>query len=306
MIDQNYLITAEGGVAGSTPRHGGEAARLASMLPADNHVHSEWSYDTDERASMLAACARAVELGVPSVAFTEHVDAERWEPGDGLDGRDLAWQPWDRMRPLDVAGYLAGIAECRDRFDGLRILTGIEAGEPHLFRSTASLVLASAHFDRVLGSLHLLPLDGELVEGGSAMRRHGAHRAGEMMRLYLGELARLVEGSDVFEVLAHLDYPRRYWPQHLEPYREQDYEEEYRYVLRSLAASGRVLEINTASPLSSVELMRWWRDVGGRAVSFGSDAHVPWRVGDRFELAMDVVEAAGFSAGAGPFEYWTR
>ena len=276
------------------------------MLPADNHVHSEWSYDTDEHASMLAACARAVELGVPAVAFTEHVDAERWVPGDGLDTRGLAWQPWERMRPLDVEGYLASIAECRDRFADLRILTGIEAGEPHLFRSTAVQVLAGGHFDRVLGSLHLLPLDGELLEGGNAMRRYGAQRADEMMRLYLGELVRLVEGSDVFEVLAHLDYPRRHWPQHLAPYREQDYEQEYRAALRPLAASGRVLEINTASPLASVDLLRWWRDEGGRAVSFGSDAHVPWRVGDRFALAMDVVEAAGFSAGATPFDYWTR
>jgi histidinol-phosphatase (PHP family) len=276
------------------------------MLPADNHVHSQWSYDTDERASMLAACARAVELGVPSVAFTEHVDAERWEPGDGLASRELAWHPWERMHPLDVDGYLAGIAECRDRFAGLRILTGIEAGEPHLFRSTAAQVLTGAHFDRVLGSLHLLPLDGELIEGGRAMRQQGAHRADEMMRLYLGELVRLVEGSDLFEVLAHLDYPRRYWPQQVEPYRERHFEEEYRCVLRSLAASGRVLEVNTASPLASVELLQWWRDVGGRAVSFGSDAHLPWRVGDSFELAMDVVEAAGFSAGATPFDYWTR
>jgi histidinol-phosphatase (PHP family) len=276
------------------------------VLPADNHVHSQWSYDTDERPSMVAACARAVELGVPSVAFTEHVDAHSPQPGDGIHHRDLTWHRWSGRRPLDVAGYLASIAQCRDRFADLRILAGIEAGEPHLFGSVSAQVLATGRFDRVLGSLHLLPLDGHLIEGGQAMLLHGAQRADEMMRCYLGELVALVQGSDVFEVLAHLDYPRRYWPEDAAPFREKDFEQEYRYALHALAGSGRVLEINTASPLASVDLLRWWREEGGRAVSFGSDAHVPWRVGDRFELARDVVEAAGFSAGASPFDYWTR
>jgi len=54
----------------------------------------------------------------------------------------------------------------------------------------------------------------------------------------------------------------------------------------------------------SAELLRWWREAGGTAVSFGSDAHQPWRVGDRFKLAVDVVEAAGFRAGRDRFDFW--
>ena len=122
--------------------------------------------------------------------------------------------------------------------------------------------------------------------------------AAEVMRRYLAELVRLVEGSADFQVLAHLDFPRRMWPQAAGPYEELAFETEYRAVLRALAASDRVLEVNTKSPLVSAELLRWWREAGGRAVSFGSDAHQPWRVGDKFKLAVDVVEAAGFAPGA--------
>ena len=43
------------------------------MLPPDDHVHSEWSWDT-LTGNMERTCARAVEIGLPSVAFTEHVD----------------------------------------------------------------------------------------------------------------------------------------------------------------------------------------------------------------------------------------
>ena len=82
------------------------------------------------------------------------------------------------------------------------------------------------------------------------------------MRRYFAEVVAMIEGSDLFEVLAHLDYPRRYWPEAAGRYQESDFEEEYRAVLRALASSGRVLELNTASPLVSVGLLRWWREEG--------------------------------------------
>ena len=40
-----------------------------SPLPPDNHVHSQFSYDRKPQSSMLEACARAVELGIPAPAF---------------------------------------------------------------------------------------------------------------------------------------------------------------------------------------------------------------------------------------------
>jgi histidinol phosphatase-like PHP family hydrolase len=42
-------------------------------LPPDGHVHSEWSWDAPN-GSMEKTCSRAVEMGLPAVAFTEHAD----------------------------------------------------------------------------------------------------------------------------------------------------------------------------------------------------------------------------------------
>ena len=61
----------------------------------------------------------------------------------------------------------------------------------------------------------------------------------------------MIESSAVFQVLAHVDFPRRYWPGGTHRFVEKDYEEEYRAVFRALARSGRALEINTSSPLAS-------------------------------------------------------
>lgn len=273
------------------------------MLPADNHVHSEWSFDTGAKASMDRACARAVELGVPAVAFTEHLEFTSWGAGDAGGDQDLKLGWWDRIRPLDVTGYLAAVADCRQRYPSLRIRTGVEAGEAHLFRASVAAVLAAGVFDRVLGSLHAIPLDGRLAGIGEAF---AVLDADTVMRRYLAELLRMVDGTDAFEVLAHIDYPSRYWPADAGPYDETVYEQPLRAVLRALAASGRVLEVNTRSPLASPRLLGWWRDEGGQAVSFGSDAHVPWLVGARFRTAVRVVEAAGFRPGRDLYDFWRR
>ena len=273
------------------------------MLPPDNHIHTEFSWDTRSRSSMVRACERALEVGLPAVAFTEHVDFIQWGPSDNpMNDVSEARAPGS-IQPLDVEAYVAAITECRERFPALRILSGIEAGEPHLFSGSVAALLAQAPFDRVLGSLHSLPRDGLLVGVGWFLNGETAY---DVVRDYCAELVRMIEASDVFEVLAHFDYPRRYWPRSAGLYEDAKVEGEYRAVFRTLAGSGRVLEINTASPLVSATAMCWWYDEGGGAVSFGSDAHTPNRVGDRFDLAVDVVEAAGFRPGRDRFDFWRR
>ncbi len=281
------------------------------MKPTDNHVHTRWSWDTASTSSMQLACARAVEIGLPGLAFTEHVDFTEWSQEDSVELANVQEQrptrigERPRVAPFDVEGYSADLARCRDEFLDLRILAGIEAGEPHLFPASVAAVLAAGNFERVLGSLHGIDVDGTLTGIDGAL--FAKLDANEVMCRYFDELLVLVGGSSVFNVLAHCDYPRRYWPAaRAGVFAESDFEEEYRAVFGSLAASGRALEINTRSPLASVALLRWWWEEGGDAVSFGSDAHQPYRVGEDFGLAVDVAEAAGFRPGRDRFDFWRR
>jgi len=252
---------------------------------------------------MEFACAHALTLGVPAVAFTEHVDFTRWMKGDAIANSGAILEYPAYTAPLDVEGYFNSLQRCRDMFPDLKILSGIEAGEAHLFAESLSVVLRSGHFDRILGSLHALNYEGRLVQVETL---YAFLDAAEVMRRYFTQLLSLITGSDVFAVLAHIDYPRRHWPSAAGPFDESLFEDEYRAVLRALASSGRVLEFNTLSPLASAKLIRWWHDSGGSAVSFGSDAHVPSRVGDRFGLAVTIVESAGFRPGDHPLDYWLR
>jgi histidinol-phosphatase (PHP family) len=162
-------------------------------------------------------------------------------------------------------------------------------------------VLHAGGFERVLGSLHSLPHGAAAAEPPELFRRRAA---ADVVRSYLVELAAMVEQTAVFEVLAHVDYPVRHWPTAAGPFAVAAFEDEFRHVLRNLAGSGRVLEVNTKGPMFS-ELVRWWRDEGGRAVTFGSDAHVPSGLGRRFGEAVAMVESYGFRAGRHPYDRWT-
>jgi len=277
------------------------------MLPADNHVHSEWSWDA-LNGSMERTCARAVDLGLPAIAFTEHLDHTAWTVAlDAVDENDYLASlaaPDGLLTPpeFNSSGYLEAIERCRERFPSLRILSGLEMGEPHWHAGAVAKVLGSGRFDRVLGSLHCLP-DGNGFAEPPGLFAHRA--AAEVVRQYLAEVANLVAGSDAFSVLAHIDYPVRSWPAEAGPFDPRAFEDEFRYALRVLAGSGRALEVNTAVPLCP-EVVRWWRDEGGQAITFGSDAHDPTALANGFAQAAAMVEAHGFRPGRHPYDFWTR
>ncbi|WP_433616176.1 PHP domain-containing protein [Dactylosporangium sp. CA-139114] len=278
------------------------------MLPADSHVHSEWSWDAP-LASMERTCGEAIRIGLPAVAFTEHLDHTVWPvavEGPYVNEHLTAVAAADGLLTppaFDVAGYLAAIERCRERFPDLRIMSGLELGEPHWHAAACADVLRAGRFDRVLGSLHCLPHgDGFAEPWGIYPHRPAA----EVMRRYLAGIVELVTGSAAFTVLAHVDYAARFWPAEAAgPFDPAAFEEEFRAVLRATARSGRALEINTRLPMRPT-LLTWWHEEGGEAVSFGSDAHLPAAVGHGFAAAARMAEAHGFRPGRNPYDLWPR
>jgi histidinol-phosphatase (PHP family) len=277
------------------------------VLPADGHVHSEWSWDAPG-GSMERTCARALDMGLPAVAFTEHADYTAWTVLSGeLDDHEhlksfVTQEGSLAPPPLDGDGYLECVQRCRDQFPQLRIISGVELGEPHWHSGVAADLLKAGQFDRVLGSLHCLPFEKRFSEPPNLYRRRPA---AEVVRDYLAEIARLITGFDAFAVLAHIDYAVRSWPSQAGPFDPHAFEDEFRHALRVLADGGRALEVNTRGQVHRA-IIGWWRDEGGKAITFGSDAHDPTGLAHGFSEAVAVVEEAGFRPGRHPQDFWTR
>lgn len=245
-----------------------------AVLPPDSHVHSQWSWDA-LAGSMEGTCQRAVDIGPPAVAFTEHADFTPWslEPGGQIPGE------WHRLVSdgvltppvLDLDGYQDCLRRCRELFPGLRILSGVELSEPHRHRGRAAALLRDGSVDRVLAAVHSAPAGTGFTEVSDQFRDQAPAK---VLRGYLAETAALIRQFDAFEVLAHIDYPLRRWPRNARPCDPCEFQDEYRHVLRTLASAGKVLEVGTKVPLHPL-ILTWWRQEGGLAITFASDAHDP-------------------------------
>lgn len=279
-------------------------------LLADTHVHSEFSWDTGgpasaARGTMAATCGRAVAIGLPAVIFTEHLDFDGWRPPARIPPHQAALVGEDgvlRPPPLEVAGWLESIEACRHAFPDLTILTGVEFGQPHRFAAEAAALLDLDALDRVNGSLHTLDLGLGWAEPDVQFQEHPA---AEVMTAYLAEIPVMVADPGDWPVVTHLDYALRSWPTAAEgPFDPRRFEGGFRTAMRAIAASGRALEMNTRR--LGAWLPRWWAEEGSRAVSFGSDAHVPEALADGFPEATVLLEWCGFRPGRRPWDLWTR
>jgi hypothetical protein len=107
---------------------------------------------------MEAMCRRALKIGLPALAFTEHLDLTGWviDPEDLLDhlrppvGDNVLLIP----EPLDVAGYLESVWAVSTTVSGVAILSGVEFGQPHIDADKARQLVDLSALDRVNGSLH--------------------------------------------------------------------------------------------------------------------------------------------------------
>lgn len=283
------------------------------MLTGDGHVHTDWSWDTgvpSSNASMESMCRRAVQIGLPALALTEHLDVTDWD----IEAEDYP----ERLRPLidggklhppvlDAEGYLTSVERCRVVFPDLTILSGVELGQPHLEQDRVRQVINLDLLDRVNGSLHTIPVSDQ--PGAPRSEPYTLYRlwaAGDVVRAYLIELLRMIEAGGTFGVVSHVDYVIRGWPGEQEgPFDPSRFEAEYRQALRSIAQSGRALEVNLAGPLRPW-IVQWWREEGGRAITLGSDAHTTDRLAANFPEAMAMAEHFGFLPGHRPEDPWMR
>lgn len=281
-------------------------------LAADSHVHSEWSWDTGGPTShaagrMEATCARAQQIGVPALFFTEHVDLEdawRSPPEDLMEHQRhlVNADGYVDVPRLDVEGYLASIDRCRAMFPDLTILTGVELGQPHLRQQQAQEQIDLDRLDRVNGSLHTLAWGEDRAEPGTLFRVWPAE---EVITAYLEEMCRMVASGEAFPVVTHLDYAVRSWPlEQVGPFDPRRFEEPIRTTMRAIATSGRALEMNTRRLWSWMP--QWWSEEGGRAITLGSDAHTPADLASGFPETAAMVEHYGFTPGGRPQDLWTR
>lgn len=271
---------------------------------ADYHVHS--AYSDDSVYPMEQVVKDAIRLNLDELCFTEHVDY-----GVKPDWDHPATARFEDGHPVTNCPYPAYFDELdqmRDRYGKMiRIASGLEFGvQTHTIPKYDRLLAAyGSRMDFALLSIHQVNdvefWTGEFQEGRSQE---------EFTYAYYEELLHVVERYHGYSVLAHLDLIRRYDPTPGGPLPFAAVRDIVAEILRLVIADGHGIEVNTSGwryglgcPQPTAEVLRLYRDLGGRIVTIGSDSHKPEHLGAYLRLAKDLLLEFGFSE-AYTYERW--
>ncbi len=259
--------------------------RQARDLPLDAHLHTDLSPDSTVPVDEYAR--QAVERGIPEIAITDHVDFDPTAPA-------FAHSTFaQRERVVRDAA-----ARWADR--GVAIRFGVEVTWDRRWADDIAAWLRAHPHDFVIGSVHVYR------DSPYAADRVAAFVEGKDLAAVVAPYFEEVEAgarSGLFDAMGHIDFVKRYLAPHVTAADLATAPELYEPILEALVASGTTLEVNTSGLRQAAgelypnpAIVARFRELGGRAVSVGSDAHRPeafaWALDDGYAAAA----AAGFDA----------
>jgi len=162
------------------------------MRLADMHIHTTFS--PDGKSSMEEQCIKAIEIGIPIICFTDHVDFNSSEINVGRIINKASTN-------FDVSEYFYEVNRLRRIYNSIQILIGIEFSEPHLF-PTEFEDYSSMPFDYILGSIH--HCYGSVFPGAKNIEESKA------IDEYYNLMLKSIQTCE-FQAMAHIDFPRRYF-----------------------------------------------------------------------------------------------
>jgi len=267
----------------------------------DAHVHlqphGEQPRVDRERIQLYAETALA--NGLDGVVFTEHLFRFHeaydllqgwWDADPNPHMASAAAAYWRDHVNLSLSNYASLIEQAKS--EGLPVFLGMEMdwipGKAGVLRG----ILAPYAWDVVLGSVHWVGAFGfDEEENLDEWDRRDIDTVFAEYGQLIGELA----DSGLADVLAHPDVPKIFGhkPTSFRPLHDE--------IVAAAVRGGCALEINTNGLLKPVAelypspaLLRA-ANRAGIPVTLASDAHVPERLGQAFDLAVTAARDAGYT-----------
>ena len=257
-------------------------------LPADFHIHTHHSGDSD--APMDMVIESAIRKNISAICITEHMDM------------DYPYYP--EMEPdqftLDTASYYEEFKIMKEKYhDRIKLCFGVELGmQPHLVKINSEYI-SKWPFDFVIGSNHIAhrkdPYYPSFYENRSVE---------EAYTDFFESTLENVKAFDDFDVLGHLDYIVRYAPGGESSYHFSEYKEVTDEILINLIKKGKGLDVNSKALYSSdhrfknpnpcVDALKRYKELGGEIITLGSDAHKPEDIAGEFTLLIDILYSCGY------------
>lgn len=251
----------------------------------NSHVHSNNSKDC--KATMEEICHAALDKGICGIAITDHCEISSFISEDAY------------RRTKASALQTAKIKnECSGK---LFVGVGCEIGDGRLNPMYTGRILDLAEFDVVLASVHVTHYQGKIYHLSRVdFSKLLPEAIEEYVTHYFDDVLETVCKSD-FDVLAHLTLPIRYIKAECGMNVEMaDYDAQIDSILKALIERDKALEVNT-SEINRIGLMPGkgilsrYRELGGKKVTIGSDAHSTAALTMGVEIAINCLRECGFT-----------
>lgn len=254
---------------------------MKPLMLADCHCHSLHSFDgRDSIAQMLRS---ASDKGAIALTITDHFETGCYNTPEQCDIERI------KASAADVHGLRAQSAASP------LLLRGIELGQPLSDLTQAMSALTAVEYDLVLGSVHIFTNGEDLYYYDFSVTDPVA-----TYNRYLDELLTTLDWGH-FDALAHLTYPRRYMLRDNALPDLSLFAKKTDEILALATEKGIAIEINTNAKTGHntlldeyYEIMRRYRQLGGKLVTLGSDAHSADDVLNGFSAAREILLSAGF------------
>lgn len=272
---------------------------------ADYHLHSEFSDDSKEL--MERQVEKAIKLGLDEMCFTDHVDygikrdwddprGIEWRQGDGISSGDAVREP---LANVDYPRYFAKIARIRAAYgDAIKIRSGLEFGIQSITVDDYERLFAKYQdeLDFVLFSMH--QVDNKEFWTQDFQRGRSQKEYNEA---YYEEILKTMKAFKHYSVLAHLDLLVRYDKAGRYPF--ENVRDLVAEILKQAIADGKGIEVNTSSwhyglsdTQPSRDILHLYKDLGGRIITVGSDAHQTSYLADHIKDAYAILrDEIGFT-----------
>lgn len=241
----------------------------------DTHVHSTFSCDSKMTIEQAVCAAKDNNIGI---IITEHMD--------------IAYPTNPLSFLFDPDEYFTQFAQFRSD----KLLLGIELGLQMSCHRENTQIIANHNFDMVIGSIHVAQgIDVYTPEYYTGRSKQLSYEA------YFQDMLDCVTNFSDFDTLGHIDYICRYAPYADTHIYHNNFIQYWEAICRALITGGKALELNTrrlgeADVLASLQpFYQLYKDLGGRYVTLGSDAHRPTEIGCRLPLAWQWVQAIGLT-----------
>ena len=261
----------------------------------DCHTHTAVS--PDAAGDALSSYRQAVNLGLKALAITEHVEANRPEGPENYTTVHTSDEHYFYNRDIFHKSMETNILTASKAVSDTVFINGTELGQPTHNFEFADEVVSDERLDFVIGSMHELKGRDDF-----AFLDYKKDDPDSILAEYFEEILSMVRWGK-FDVLGHLTYPLRYiCGEQGIPVDIMKHEAIIRTIFTAVASMDKCIEINTSGlrqdygkTFPDTNLVKLYRECGGKIISLGSDAHKTTDIGKGIKEGMEIAGAAGFS-----------